>query len=253
MRSHTSLFSLPSSSHSHMANHSLFTRELLQRMKRADLQRVCKVRVSFLHSTLHAFNPVQERGLKANLKTDEMIDLLLDLSPFVSPLYCLSPPTYFSFVINRPQSPRRPSRHRTVSTRDALPRSATRSRLHSTSSMIIHSDTDEDDEHHTVKPESGAPSGHHPGPMTRTRKARDAQLRLGVGRPTAVGGQGARTVTRSVSVAKGTRSRSGRGAKPAKAPIVEGSSGYLRSSFSSLLSPVSRFLYRLVSMLLGLN
>ncbi|KAI0257574.1 hypothetical protein BJV78DRAFT_1278074 [Lactifluus subvellereus] len=167
-----------------MANQPLFTRELLQRMKRADLQRVCK-----------------ERGLKANLKTEEMIELLLDLP--------------------HSQSPRRLSRHRTVSTRSAGRRSATRSRLHSTSSMIIHSDTDEDDEQQTVKPETGAPSSHHHGPMTRTRKARDAQLRLGVGRPTAAGGQGARTVTRSVSVAKGTRPRSGRGAKPAQAPIVE--------------------------------
>lgn len=100
--------------------------------------------------------------------------------------------------------------------------------------MIIHSDTDEDEEQHTVKPETGAPSGPHPGPMTRTRKARDAQLRLGVGRPTAAGGQGARTVTRSVSIAKGTRSRSGRGTKPAQAPIVvEGSSDHFHLQWTS--------------------
>jgi hypothetical protein len=90
--------------------------------------------------------------------------------------------------------------------------------------MIVHSDTDEDEMQHTVKPESEAPSTLHPGPVTRTRKALDAQLRLGVGRPTIVGGQGARTVTRSVGIAKSVRSRSGRGAKPTQEPIVEGSS-----------------------------
>jgi hypothetical protein len=89
--------------------------------------------------------------------------------------------------------------------------------------MIVHSDTDEDETHRNVKPESEAPSSLHPGPMTRTRKARDAQLRLGIGRPTVAGGSGPRTMTRSASsVAKGVRSRSSRGAKPTPAPIVEG-------------------------------
>ena len=88
--------------------------------------------------------------------------------------------------------------------------------------MIVHSDTDEDETQRGVKPESSAP---HHGPITRTRKAQDARLRLGVGRPSVVGGQGARTVTRSVGIAKGVRSRSGRGVKPTQDPIVEGSSG----------------------------
>jgi hypothetical protein len=89
--------------------------------------------------------------------------------------------------------------------------------------MIVHSDTDEDETHRNVKPESEAQSSNHPGPMTRTRKARDAQLRLGIGRPTVAGGSGPRAATRSASsVAKGVRSRSVRGAKPTPAPIVEG-------------------------------
>lgn len=92
--------------------------------------------------------------------------------------------------------------------------------------MIVHSDTDDDETQHTVKPESGAPSTFHPGPITRTRKAQDAQLRLGKGRPTVVGGQGARTVTRPVGIAKRVRSRSGRGAKPMQEPIAEGLSGH---------------------------
>jgi hypothetical protein len=91
--------------------------------------------------------------------------------------------------------------------------------------MIVHSDTDEDETQHGAKPESAAPSTLHPGPMTRTRKAQDARLRLGVGRPTVVGGQGVRPVTRSVGSAKGVRSRSGRGGRSTQDPIVEGSSG----------------------------
>ena len=92
--------------------------------------------------------------------------------------------------------------------------------------MIVHSDTEEDEDRHSAKPESEALSGLNPGPMTRTRKARDAQLRLGVGRPPAAEGRGPRVVTRSVSVAKGGRSRSGRRAKPVPTPIVEGSYGF---------------------------
>jgi hypothetical protein len=110
--------------------------------------------------------------------------------------------------------------------------------------MIVHSDTEEDEDQHAVKPESEALSGLNPGPMTRTRKARDAQLRLGVGRPTTSRGRGPRIATRSVSVAKGVRSRSGRGAKRASTPTVEGSS-HFRLPFI-LLGPIICFLYRSV-------
>ena len=89
--------------------------------------------------------------------------------------------------------------------------------------MIVHSDTDEDETQRGAKPESATPSTLHPGPMTRTRKAQDARLRLGVGRPSVVGGQGARVVTRSVGIAKRVRSRSGRGSKLTQDPIAEGS------------------------------
>lgn len=92
--------------------------------------------------------------------------------------------------------------------------------------MIVHSDTEEDEDHHALKPESESLSGLNPGPMTRTRKARDAQLRLGVGRPPVAEGRGPRVVTRSVSVAKGARSRSGRGAKSVPTSIMEGSYGF---------------------------
>ena len=79
-----------------MTNRSLLTRELLESMKRTDLQRVCKVRVDFtsVNSNLHAFKPAQERGLKANLKTEAMIELLLDSPPFVFDLL-----TFPSFAV----------------------------------------------------------------------------------------------------------------------------------------------------------
>ena len=117
--------------------------------------------------------------------------------------------------------------------------------------MIVHSDTEEDEDHHAAKPES---SGLNPGPMTRTRKARDAQLRLGVGRPPAAEGRNPRVVTRSVSVAKSARSRSGRGAKPVPTPIVEGSSGfYLFRSPLILLGSIIYSLCRFVLMCFVIN
>ena len=44
-----------------------------------------------------------------------------------------------------------------------------------------------------------------PPPVNRTRKAKETQLRLGVGRPKAVGGIGARAVTKSFSLSRGNK------------------------------------------------
>jgi len=97
-------------------------------------------------------------------------------------------------------------------------------------------------------------SGLNPGPMTRTRKARDAQLRLGVGHPPTAGGRAPRIATRSVSVAKGARSRSGRGENPASTPSVEGSSKlfHFRSPLI-LLGPIICSLYRSVLIFFVIN
>ncbi|KAI0274620.1 hypothetical protein BC834DRAFT_848953 [Gloeopeniophorella convolvens] len=200
-------------------------RELLEGMKRADLQRVCKVRVCpprALPLTAHACT-TQEHGLKANLKTEALIELLLDSPTFVPALFLSHTVQPFSSTpADTPQPPpRRPSRQRIVSTRGAIRATASGSRLQSTGSMIVHSDVDEDDGQRAPQPGSGTPTALQSGPATRTRKAKDAQLRLGVGRPTAAGGQGARAVTKSVSSVKGSRSKSGRTAKPATETIVE--------------------------------
>ncbi len=55
---------------------------------------------------------------------------------------------------------------------------------------------------------------------SRVRKAKDGQYRLGVGRPAAAGGSGARSVTRSTS--KNGRSRVSRSVKPVEETIEEG-------------------------------
>jgi hypothetical protein len=87
-----------------MAGRPLLTRELLEGMKRSDLQRVCKVRddTFSVDSNAHALEPTQERGLKANLKTEAMIELLLDPPPFVFPFLCLARLTSSTFPAHIP-------------------------------------------------------------------------------------------------------------------------------------------------------
>ena len=47
-------------------------------MKRMDLQRLCKVSVYSNRVQLRMFISDKEYGVKANLKTEDLIDLLLD-------------------------------------------------------------------------------------------------------------------------------------------------------------------------------
>jgi hypothetical protein len=65
-----------------------------------------------------------------------------------------------------------------------------------------------------------------PPRSTRTRKAKDTQFRLGVGRPAMAGGSGARAVTKSVSLGRGSgkRAKASKGAK-ATEPIIEEEDG----------------------------
>ncbi len=56
----------------------------------------------------------------------------------------------------------------------------------------------------------------------RTRRAKNSQYKLGVGRPTAAGGSGARTVTRSTGLSqKGKRGKGSKSIKPMEAAILE--------------------------------
>ncbi|KAJ7235877.1 hypothetical protein B0H12DRAFT_1238624 [Mycena haematopus] len=163
------------------------SRKELEALKRPELQALCK-----------------DYGVKANLKTDALIQLLLDTKK-----------------TNSRAAPA-PATRRSVSTRQ-VSRSAPR-----ISSVIIHDADDEESEEGNAQMLDEEETENQPQPqpdpepisipLNRTRKARDTQTRLGVGRPVAAGGSGPRAVTKSSSVAKGKR---GRSSKTAKKPVEE--------------------------------
>ena len=128
--------------------------------------------------------------------------------------------------------PQFPPSKRTTSVRIASARSTNvgQSRLRSGSSVAVH-DTDEEGEPVTKsKPDTSKipqpvtqPRVTQPPPappITRTRKAKETQLRLGVGRPKAAGGVGARAVTKSFSVSKNNK-RVSKNIKISEADIPE--------------------------------
>lgn len=169
-------------------------REGLRAMKRVDIQKLCK-----------------EYGVKANLKTEALIDLLLDASQ--------PQPSRSTF----PQPPQRSTSVRMIIQPGARPR------RRSSGSVIIH-DTDEEEEGEEAIGEievEQQPKEHKPppapvDPTPRTRKAKDTQYRLGVGRPIIAGGSGARSVTKSVSVSRGSkRAKSMKNIKPSEGAIAE--------------------------------
>ncbi|KAJ7619163.1 hypothetical protein DFH06DRAFT_1106474 [Mycena polygramma] len=167
---------------------SLPSRKELEELKRPELQKLCK-----------------DYGVKANLKSDALIELLLDTKK------------------TNPRATAPPATRRSVSTRHAS-RSAPR-----ISSVIIHDTDDEEedendqqiDEEETENQPEPQPEPEPIPPPNRTRKAKDTQTRLGVGRPVAAGGNGPRAVTKSVSVAKGKRGRNSKAVKPVEETIPE--------------------------------
>jgi len=85
---------------------------------------------------------------------------------------------------------------------------------------------------YSEQPESERPPSPPPMPPPRTRKAKELQTKLGVGKPVLAGGTGPRAVTRSSSSSKGKRAKSSKSMKPREATIVEGECIFI-------LSPVS--------------
>ncbi|KAH9857913.1 hypothetical protein C2E23DRAFT_880598 [Lenzites betulinus] len=167
-------------------------RDVLKSLKRADLQKICK-----------------DYGIKANLKTEALIDLLIDTTQ--------ARPRPTPPVAQRAPSGRRVSR--TVVASGSRPRGT------STSSVIIH-DTDEEDNtpeetHRQSVASTLSSEPEAPPPPPRTRRAKETQYRLGVGRPTLAGGSGARTLTRSSSMAIKKRAKISRSVKPTEAVIQE--------------------------------
>ncbi|KAF7347724.1 hypothetical protein MVEN_01529600 [Mycena venus] len=168
------------------------SRRELEALKRPELQALCK-----------------DYGVKANLKTDALIELLLDTKKTNPRATATAAP---------------PATRRSVSTRQPS-RSAPR-----ISSVIIHDTDDEEEEENDQKidheetenqPEPQPEPEPIIPPSNRTRKAKDTQTRLGVGRPVAAGGNGPRAVTKSVSVAKGKRGRNSKAVKPVEEAIPE--------------------------------
>ncbi|KAJ3895049.1 hypothetical protein GG344DRAFT_73454 [Lentinula edodes] len=155
-------------------------RASLEAMKRADLQKLCK-----------------DHGLRANLKSEALIDLLLDAQ----------------------QGTKQEPGKRSVSTRMS-------SRSTRTSSMIVH-DVEGDEEgsvegaEEEEKIQPGVQEVPRSPPLPRIRKAKETQFRLGVGRPLAAGGKGARAVTKSVSASRAKKGKGSRSVKPSEATIEE--------------------------------
>ncbi|KAG1716547.1 hypothetical protein ID866_599 [Astraeus odoratus] len=158
-------------------------REALEAMKRTDIQKLCK-----------------DYGVKANLKTEALIDLLLDAS--------------------RPQPPR---------TNPVQPPERPTSRTSSHSgvrrgSVIIHGVVDDPIEKDTSSrpPERVNLIPPSPQQPPRPRKAKETQYRLGVGRPVLAGGSGARAVTKSVSISRRIRkAKNSTTIQPSEATITE--------------------------------
>lgn len=150
--------------------------------------------------------------MKANLKSEALIDLLIETS---KPLR--RPPTSI---------PKRSSSLRIISKSSA----GSRPRDRSGGSVIIHdSDVEAGTSRNTRNTAATVQSVPRarvdptpPPPVTRnTRKAKETQYRLGVGRPALAGGSGARAVTKSISGSKAKRARASISAKPSEADIPE--------------------------------
>ncbi len=155
----------------------------------------------------------QDRGLKANLKSEALIDLLIETTkPLRRP--------------GQSSIPKRASSLRVVSKSSV----GSRTRDRSGGSVIIH-DTDDEGDTRANQAGNAGPSRAepririepaHPAPITRnTRKAKETQYRLGVGRPAIAGGSGARAVTKSLAAPKSKRGRASISVKPSEAAIPE--------------------------------
>lgn len=133
-----------------------------------------------------------------------------------------------SFIYNFPSTPnvKNPSTQtgrRSVSTRQSS-RSTVPGRV---SSVIIHDTDDEEDQGDDEQREDAEETENQPQtqpdlvPPPRTRKVKETQTRLGVGRPVAAGGSGARAVTKSQSVSRGKRVKASKSMKLTEATIPE--------------------------------
>ena len=96
--------------------------------------------------------------------------------------------------------------------------------------MIVH-DIDEEEnleeERENSNTEEAQQNPSFTSPVPRTRKAKETQTRLGVGRPLAAGGQGPRAVTRSSGGSRRKEAKSSKSHKPKEPTIQEGESNII--------------------------
>ncbi|GJE85998.1 hypothetical protein PsYK624_020780 [Phanerochaete sordida] len=180
-------------------------RKTLESMRRADLQKLCK-----------------DRGLRANMKSEALIDLLIETS---KPEY--PPPAH-----------KRSSSMRIVSRSRPGTSTGIRNRV---GSMIIHDTPETQDEPmdedlpDSQNPEAGPVAqngaaalpvqqavGYPSGPTTRTRKAVESHRKIGLGRPRALQGGSLRAGARNTSSNIPKRTRGGsKNIPPSQLPIRE--------------------------------
>ena len=93
--------------------------------------------------------------------------------------------------------------------------------------MIVHDIDEEENLENERENPSAVETQQDPSPISpmpsRTRKAKETQTRLGVGKPLAAGGQGPRAVTRSSGSSRGKEKLS-KSHKPNEPTIQEGES-----------------------------
>ncbi|TRM65725.1 hypothetical protein BD626DRAFT_427282 [Schizophyllum amplum] len=166
---------------------SIPDRQILNDMKRPELQKLCK-----------------EHQLRANLSNHDLIAALINLNDRDGAESDAQPPTPYTAPPTPTPAPlQRTSSRRTVSR--ALSRSA---------SIVDNGKPQSNVENHQPEPAAVA----SPARATKAKQ----QTRLGVGRPVAAGGKGARAVTKSLSMAKRGKAAS-RTVKPEATIPEEGS------------------------------
>lgn len=108
--------------------------------------------------------------------------------------------------------------------------------------IIVRDVPDEALQPQTKDPTTARTTAHPPAVLpsrlpTRTRKAKEMQKRLGVGRPVAAGGSGPRVVTRSATISREKRVRGSESMKQLEATTQEGNwLCYCLSSPSKMLN-----------------
>lgn len=141
------------------------------------------------------------------MKSDALIDLLLDTTSYVTDSdRCADAEQFDTSQSNQLEQPRHT-------------RSTSHSKLRS--AAPIHIQVAEDEKPTDEQPQSESESKIDPPPTRTTRKAKETQFRLGVGKPKLVGGRGARAVTKAITVPKGKRSVT-KFVKPSEEDIVPG-------------------------------